>query len=183
MKYLIVISCFCFLGAAQAQTLNAGLKLQKTQNMYWENGISAQYAFEKFKPERFYIGFDFISSRLGSALGNNALKQDRYIFSASWLFRKNKAFQIYSRLNTGYFYADLEYDFFDDLPNTAFLLSPELGLSYSFKEYPIAVNFGSGFNVTLVDEGKSPGTLQPLYYHLSLYYNLFKNKKDETATN
>jgi hypothetical protein len=43
---------FCF-AVTQAQTLKVGPRIQKTQNMYWENGISAQYSFENFKPNQF----------------------------------------------------------------------------------------------------------------------------------
>ena len=47
----------------QSQILKAGLLFQKTENMYWENGISFQYTFAKFKPNQFFIGFDYTSSR------------------------------------------------------------------------------------------------------------------------
>ena len=158
----------------QAQTLNVGARIQKTQEMYWENGITAQYSFAKFKPNQFFIGFDYVTSRLGSAYNSNAIKQDNYIVSGSWQFNKDKTYHFVTRLNAGYFYSDLEEDIFDGVPNTAFLFSPEIGFTYSSKKLPISLNLGSGYYIITGKEGYSPGTLQPLYFHLDIYYTLFK---------
>jgi hypothetical protein len=103
--------------------------------MYWENGISAQYSFENFKPNQFFIGFDFVSSRLGSAFSSNAIKQDSYLLSGSWHFNKNKSYHFVTRLNAGYFYSDLEEDMFKEIPNTAFLFRRRL--VYDFRKLPI----------------------------------------------
>lgn len=142
--------------------------------MYWENGIAVQYSFAKFKPAQFFIGFDYVTSRLGSAYNSNAIKQDNYIFSASWLFNKSKTYHFVSRINAGYFYSDLEEDIFDEIPNTAFLFSPEIGFTYSPKKVPISLNIGTGYYIITEKEGYSPGTLQPLYFHFDIYYTLFK---------
>lgn len=145
--------------------------------MYWENGISAQYSFANFKPNRLFVGFDFVTSRLGTAMNSNALKQHSYIFSGSWYFFKNKPYHLIGRLNTGYLNTDLEYDIFDDLPSSAFLLAPELGFNYSPEKLPIAFNLGLGYYLNMQDEYKTPGTFQPLYYHLTAYYKLFNLEK------
>jgi len=163
----------------RAQELNLGLRFQKTQSMYWENGFSVQYTFAKIKPKQFYLGFDYVTSRLGSAYRSNALKQDNYLLSGSWVFFQNKSFHIVSRLNFGYFYADMEEDFFKVIPHTAFLFSPELGLRYDVKKTPITLQLGSGYYIITAKEGYSPGTLQPLYYHFDLYYTLFKPKNHD----
>ncbi len=155
------------------QNLNVGIRVQKTNGMYWENGISAQYSFANFKPGQFHVGFDFITSRLGTAFNSNAIKQESYIASVLWYFRKEKSFRYYAKLNTGFFHANLEEDIFKELPHNAFLLSPEIGLSYDFKNLPLVINLGSGYNVNMVPEGKSPGTLQPLFYNLTIYYKFY----------
>lgn len=160
----------------QAQTLKVGLRFQKTEAMYWENGISTQYSFAKFKPEQFVLGFDYVTSRLGSAYNSNAIKQDSYIFSGSWLFNKSKPYHFVTRLNMGYFYSDLEEKIFSEIPNTSFLFSPEIGFAYNFKKAPISVNLGTGYYIITAKEGYSPGTLQPLYFHLDIYYTLSKKQ-------
>jgi hypothetical protein len=174
------ISCLIFIFCCvvtQAQTLKVGSRIQKTQNMYWENGLSAQYSFENFKPNQFFVGFDFVSSRLGSAFNSNAIKQDNYLLSASWHFNKNKLYHLVTRLNVGYFYSDLEEDIFKEIPNTAFLFSPEIGFSYDFRKLPISLNVGTGYYIITEKEGYSPGTLQPLYFHFDIYYTFTKPKK------
>lgn len=176
IRFLLVF-LFCASFNLQAQHLNVGIRLQKTQEMYWENGISAQYSFANFKPNRLFVGFDFVTSRLGTAMNSNALKQDSYIFSGSWYFFKNKPYHLIGRLNTGYLNTDLEYDIFEELPSSAFLLAPELGFTYSPEALPIALNLGLGYYLSVQDENKTPGTFQPLYYHLTLYYKLFKQEK------
>ena len=159
--------------AAQSQDLNVGIRIQKTNGMYWENGISAQYTFTSFKPKQFYVGFDYVTSRLGTAFKSNALKQDNYLLSTSWLFNKNKAYHIVTRLNFGYFIADYEEEIFSQIPNTSFLFSPEIGFSYDFNQIPIRLNLGLGYYILTAEAGYSPGTLQPLYYHFDIYYTLF----------
>lgn len=176
MKKILILSFILCSIFTQAQTLKVGVRLQKTQEMYWENGISSQYTFSKFKPNQFYVGFDYVTSRLGSAYNSNAIKQDTYLLSGSWLFNKSKPYHFVTRLNMGYFYSNLEENIFKDIPNTSFLFSPEVGLTYDFKNAPISLNFGTGFYIITAKEGYSPGTLQPLYFHLDVYYTLFKKR-------
>lgn len=175
MKTFLTVTLLCCSSVLFAQNLNVGIRLQKTNGMYWENGISAQYTFAGFKPKQMYVGFDFVSSSLGTAINSNALKQNSFIFSGSWYFQKDKAFRLLARLNLGYLKANLEYEIFDDLPNSAFLFSPEFGMCYTFKNLPIALNTGIGYYVSVQPENKTPGTFQPLYYHFTAYYQLFKD--------
>jgi hypothetical protein len=179
MKKLLVILLILQTGYLQSQTINVGIRVQKTKNMYWENGFSVQYTFKNFKPEQFHLGFDFVTSRLGSAFGSNAIKQSHFLLSGSWSFFPEKSFHFITRLNIGYFHSDLEYDFFDDIPNSSFLLSPEIGISYIIPQLPVAFQLGSGYYIDFAKPGYSPGTLLPLYYHLDIYYTLFKSGDHE----
>ncbi len=179
LKYVFFFIVLVLSNVTNAQDLKAGIRVQKTQEMYWENGFSLQYTFSNFKPKQLYLGFNYISSRIGSAYRSNAIKQDSYILSAWWIFKPERKFKFGGRLNIGYFYSDLEYDIFDAIPNDAFLLSPEIGIMYEFKSFPISVYLGTGYNISTVEQGYSPGTLQPLYYHLDLYISIFKTKKHE----
>ncbi len=164
---------------ANCQSLNAGIRIQKTQYMYWENGITVQYSSQKLKPERLYFGFDYISSRFGTAFHSNAIKQDNFLISGTWLFNPNKPYHFYSRLNLGYFYSDLEFEMFDEVPNTAFLFSPEIGLRYNPINMPISFNLGTGYYLFTSKDGYSPGTLQPLYFHLDFSYFILKSSNNE----
>ncbi|MDH4057608.1 MAG: hypothetical protein OEU76_02535 [Cyclobacteriaceae bacterium] len=174
---VLLLCIILFSNIAVAQGLKVGLRFQKTSGMYWENGISTQYSFANFKPNRLFIGFDFVTSRVGTAFNSNAINQSSSLLSASWLFNKSKAYHFVARLNMGYFYSDLEEEFFKEIPHSAFLLSPELGFLYDFKDIPVSLNIGSGFYIITAEDGYSPGTLQPLYYHLDLYYRIFNNPR------
>ncbi|MCB0561325.1 MAG: hypothetical protein H6573_25700 [Lewinellaceae bacterium] len=99
MKYLFFIISLVGSISLYGQKLNIGVKFQKTHSLYWENGITAQYSFANFKAGQFYLGFDYVTSRLGSAAGSNALKQDSYLLSAAWYFSKEKPFHVTTRLN------------------------------------------------------------------------------------
>ena len=171
--FTLTIAIF-FAFAGKSQEIDFGMRLQKTHKMYWETGISVGYSFKNFKPSQFYVGFEYVTSRLGSALGSNALKQDNFIINSSWYFMKEKDFRLYGRLNIGYFIADYEEEIFSELPNTAVFVAPEFGASYTFKNYPIRLQVGSGYNVEFAEDGYSPGTLQPWYYHFDVHYTLKK---------
>lgn len=173
---ILAVFVFCSI-VAHSQTFEVGVRIQKTQDMYWENGVSAQYSFANFKPNRFFVGFDYFTSRLGTAYKSNAIKQDNYLLSGSWLFNKNKQYHIVTRLNMGYFYSDLEEDIFKEIPNTSFLFSPEVGFKYNLKKIPLSLNLGVGYYIITAKDGYSPGTLQPLYYHFDIYYSIFKPKR------
>lgn len=173
--YKISLLLICTVGCliAHAQDFHLGGKTQKTYGMYWENGLSAQYSFAGFYPGRLHVGLDYYTTRLGSAIGSNALKQDNLVATTAWYFRKDKAFRLLTKLNMGIFKVDLETEIFDELPSTAFVLAPELGVSYRCMEAPWMLNLATGYNLNFQEEGKSPGTYQPLFYNLSLFYNLF----------
>ncbi len=179
MKHLIWTGLFLISFTGISQNFNAGIRIQKTNGMYWENGISFQYSFKNLKTDQLYFGFDYVTTRWGSAMGSNALKQDNYLFSSSWAFRKEKSFRPIVRLNIGYLNVDFEEEIFESLPHSAFLLSPEFLVSYAFKNIPVSIHLGSGYYIDFAEEGHSPGTFQPLYYHLNIYYTLLKTKTNE----
>ena len=152
-----------------------GIRTQKTQKLYWENGFSVDFASPKFVNNRLHLGFSYVTTRLGSAMGTNAIKQDNFLLNAGYYFRPQKKIQSFIRLNTGYFYADYESDIFDELPNTALLLSIDAGLSYEF-DAPITINLSAGYNLNTGTGSSGPGTLYPVYYQMSVYYTLLKKK-------
>lgn len=159
-------------GFIYSQGFDIGPTLQKTHTLYWENGISAQYSFEKFKPKQFYLGAEFLSSSLGTAMGSNALDQHHYTLYGAWLSNADKPWHISSKLKLGYFSVDLEEEIFKDLPNSSIYISPEIGLAYDLPKLPIRVNLGLGYIVDFTVGGSSPGSLQPLHYNLRLLYQL-----------
>lgn len=111
-------------------------------------------------------------------MGSNALQQDNYLLSATYFFRSLKSLQPFVRLNTGYFVSDLEYDIFDDLPNSSVLLSPEVGLSYKTRSpFKLAASFG--YNVITGDGIDGPGTLFPLFVQTGVTWNIFHSTSEK----
>lgn len=155
--------------------LKGGIRIQKAQKLYWENGISLDFASPKIWDSRIHFGLSYVSSRLGSAIGTNAIKQDNYLFSAGYHFRRHKQLQPFIRVNTGYFHADYGEDIFDVLPNKAFLFSLDAGLSYEFR-IPLTASVSAGYNLNAGNGSSGPGTLFPVFYQMSLFYTLLTKK-------
>ena len=66
------------LASAGPGDFTAGFRFQKTYNLYYENGFELGYTHEKLWSKRIQFGLSYVSSRLGSAIGDNAIKQDYY---------------------------------------------------------------------------------------------------------
>ncbi len=187
MKKIFYLSILfiSFVLCAQAQSsgtnngwpgeLKGGIRIQKAQKLYWENGFTFDFASPKIANSRIHLGASYVTTRLGSAMGTNAIKQDNYLISGGYYFRHQKQFQPFTRLNTGYFHADYEEAIFDVLPNNAFLFSIDAGLSYELK-IPLTFSLSAGYNLNSGSGTSGPGTLYPVFYQMSIYYTLLKQK-------
>jgi hypothetical protein len=158
---------------AQESSLEAGLRFQKTLNLYYENGLTAQYRNPKLLNNRLQVGLTYVSSRLGSAIGSNAIKQDNIFLSGAYLFRMRSTVHPFVRANAGWFRADYESDIFKNLTKSSPLVSAELGLLVPTK-YRFNAAVSAGYNLITGDGSDSPGTLFPLFYQLSLTYSILK---------
>lgn len=161
------------LSYGQETVFDVGMRLQKTVNLYWENGVSVQYSNKYLKPDRLYFGLSYVTSRLGTAINSNAIKQDNFLFNTSWYFKPQRALRPIVRLNLGYFVADYEEPIFDVLENTSILLSPEIGAVFETKS-PIKVMVTLGYNLITSDGTKGAGTVYPLFAQSTLSWTLFK---------
>ncbi len=155
--------------------LKGGIRIQKAQKLYWENGFAFDFTSPKIWDRRIHLGASYVTSRIGSAMGSNAIKQDNLLISSGYHFRHKKDFQPFARLNMGYFHANYEDAIFNVLPNTSFLLSLDAGLSYEFKA-PITLNLSAGYNLNSGTGSAGPGTLFPVFYQMSVYYTILKQK-------
>ena len=153
--------------------IKGGLRIQKAQKLYWENGFAFDLTSPKIADQSIHFGANYVTSRFGSALGSNAVKQDNFLFSTAYHFRHKKELQPFTGLNLGYFHADYEEAIFDVLPNKSFLLSLDAGLSYEF-QIPLTLNLSAGYNLKSGNGSAGPGTLYPFFYQMSIYYTLFK---------
>ncbi len=157
--------------AQDGSSFSAGFRFQKTHNLYYENGIAFDFANQKLLNDRLHIGFNFVTSRLGSAISSNALKQDNYLLSFGYYFRHEKVINPIIQVNTGFFYADMEYPMFESLPHKSAMLSVEPGVYINFKS-PIKVKATIGYNFITGDGVTGPGALYPLFFELSIFYQM-----------
>lgn len=154
--------------------LDVGIRLQKSISLYTENGITVQYSPAQLARQRLYFGTSYVTSRLGTALGSNAIKQDNVLVNASWFFRPKWLIQPVVKANIGYFKADYGSDLFNNLPRTSLLASPELGLCYC-PNYPLKINASIGYNLITGNGLTGPGTLYPVFVQTSITWNILKS--------
>jgi hypothetical protein len=175
---LVLLSLFLVSTTVTAQNsvLDIGIRLQKTVNLYLENGISVNYSNKNFKPDRWYFGFSYVTSRLGTAMGTTAIKQDNFLLSSSYFFGQKKALRPFVRANVGFFSADYGDKMFDVLPSKSPLLSLDLGLSYK-TGIPLKLATSLGYNFITGNGLERPGTLYPVFYQLTASWNVFSHRK------
>jgi hypothetical protein len=159
---------------AQQRVLDVGIRVQKTINLYYENGISLQYSADELASQRLYLGLSYVTSRLGTAMGSNAISQDNFLFSTSFFFRPSRFIRPMVRANIGYFRAELD-DLFEDLPQNSLLLSSEAGICIDPK-HPFKLTSSLGYNFISGDGLKGPGTLFPFFIQTSLSWDIFYHK-------
>jgi hypothetical protein len=160
---------------SQNRVLDVGARFQKTINLYLENGITAEYSDHWLFTKRLYLGCSYVSSRLGTALGSNALKQDNFLLSTSWYARPERLLRPLARANIGYFIADYEADIFKDLPNNSMLFSVEGGMGIDLKS-PMKIVISLGYNLITGNGEKGPGTVYPVYLQTSATWDVFNKK-------
>ncbi|MDD3788385.1 MAG: hypothetical protein PHO94_06785 [Petrimonas sp.] len=175
-KMIFLFAFFVFTAYVSAQftknyKLSAGIVSQKTQKLYWENGVGADYTSDFLLQKRIHLKAAFVTSRLGSAMGSNAIKQETFVVGADWRFRPTRPFQIFTGLNTGFFKANYEDPMFDMLPNSSVLAQFEGGVAYHFN-WPVSLFASFGYNFLSGNGKQGPGTLFPVFYQLKAYYTI-----------
>ncbi|TDQ18888.1 hypothetical protein DFQ04_0699 [Algoriphagus boseongensis] len=175
LKYLaplmgLILLIFPKVSSAQTQ-IDLGLRSQKAFGLYFENGPVAKFSFERFAPERLALGIGYTTSRLGSAIGSNAIRQDNYqLWLAYYLKKEHKLRPVFS-LGTGYFNADYESNDFEVLDHGSPLLYATAGLEYA-TAIPLKINLSLGYNFISGNGDKGPGTLYPTFAQLNFFYPL-----------
>ena len=173
-KALFAVFVILSISLLKAQTaasdeLAVGLRFQKTEQLYWENGVGADFTSDFLLHKKIHLKLSYATSRIGSAFLTNAIRQDNVVIGVDWRFRSDKDFQLFAGLNTGFFHADMENPIFNVLPHNSMLLQLETGLFYKFK-FPLATSLSVGYNLINGDGVNVPGTLFPVYYQLSVFY-------------
>lgn len=152
-----------------SRDLRVGFVFQQTQYLYAENGVGLDYTCERLLNKKIHIKASYLTSRLGSAIGTNALKQDNFVLGAHYYFMSENNFQLLAGINTGLFVVDYENPVFDVLPKSSTIFAVETGMHYDFK-FPLTVSLTAGYNLRNGNGIDIPGSLFPVFYKLSLMY-------------
>lgn len=160
----------------QTKVLDVGIRVQKAVNLYYENGLTAQYSSDALANERLYFGLSYVSSRLGTAISSNAIKQDNFLFSTSFLFRPTALLRPLLRTNIGYFISELEEEIFEDLPSNSLLFSSEAGICLD-PDSPLKLSASLGYNLITGDGTEGPGTIYPVFIQTSLTWDVFQSNR------
>ena len=153
-------------------SFHAGIRFERAVDFYWYNGVSAEYTSPKLINNRLGIGFNFLSSRLGTAMSSNAIPFYEIDLSGSYYLRNGKSLQPYFRLNTGFAKASYGDDVFRSIPDHAMILSVEAAMTYRFN-IPVKISLGGGYNVLTGNGSKGLATIFPAYGQCSVMYRIF----------
>lgn len=153
-------------------TLAPALLVRKTQALYWESGVGIDFTHSRLWGERLHFNLAYLTSRLGSAIGSNALKQDYFLLGADWHTPIADKLTWVAGLHTGYFVVDYEDDVFANLPASSPLLSISTGLNYSAG--PVDLQLVAGYNLISGNGADVPGSIFPVYYQLMVTVPIVK---------
>jgi hypothetical protein len=175
LLFLLIVFAYT---SSFGQALDVGLRFQKTLDLYLENGVTVQYAHPKLWRSKLRVGISYVSSRLGSAIGSHAIRQDNLFFSGNYLFRNKKIFRPVTGISAGWFHADYGSDIFKMLPQSSPTIAAEAGIAFYFKS-PLRLGASLGYHFITGDGVGVPGTLYPVYAQLNVTCNLFKSRQNE----
>jgi hypothetical protein len=177
-KSIIFISIFQYatstaIAQDSSHDLSTGFVYQKSLSMYNESGFTIEYGNKSVLQSRLHLAISITSTRLGSAIKSNALKQENYVFSCIYIFRHSCVLSPLIIGNLGLVHVNFESPLFSEIQNTAQLTSLEFGLRVSHK-YPLCANASLGYNFITGNGEKGVGTVVPFFYRLGIQYKLFR---------
>lgn len=112
-------------------------------------GPEIGYSNYNLAGHRLQLKFAYLTSRLENVFRENVPRQDYFLFSPVWHFRRNRFFDPTFQLDVGYWRYDVEYKEFQVLDNSSWLYAAQVGFALNLfqGEYGLFYNFGYEFNV------------------------------------
>ncbi len=151
--------------------IHAGLCFQKFAGFYWVNGISAEYSSQKILQRKLEFGFNFLSSRMGTALKSNAIPywQTELVFIKR--FRKEKMLKPQANISLGYAWANYGSDKFRNITDKSALLALQGGATMDFK-FPLRLELLGAYNIIYGNGIKGLGLIYPFYAQMKILYKI-----------
>lgn len=110
----------------------------------------------------------YLTTRAEHVFRENILKQDYYLFSPIWHFRRNALFDPTLHTNLGYMRYETEYKEFAPLDNDTWVASAHLGLGLNLSGGEWGFNYHLGYNFI----GPQSTALFPLVFGFGLWVML-----------
>lgn len=135
-------------------------------NYSTQPGLQVSYASEAIAGGRPRFSFSYSTTRLSTALGSNALTEDRFQLGAGWYFRRARRISPYLGLNVGYTRFNREdEELFALLDNSAPILTLLAGAE-------VTVHPSLRANANVGYSHLQSSTVYPLVAGLGLHYRL-----------
>lgn len=110
---------------------------------------------------RLQLKFSYLTSRLEQVFRENILRQDYFLFTPMWHFRRDRLFDPILQLDMGYTRYDVEFDEFKGfLDNDAWIAALQVGLNINLAEGEFGAYYHFGYNFFIP---KSSGVLPGVF--------------------
>lgn len=95
----------------------------------------------------------YLTSRLEQAFRPDILRQDYFLFSPVWHFRRKAFFDPTLQADLGYWRYDIENDLFKDLKNSSWVASVQAGFALNLSQGEYGLYYHFGYNFITPDSG------------------------------
>ena len=150
--------------------LLAGLALAASGQAHeglWSLGCKAQGAYDGEPGNDYFIGpeigysnyylgahrlhlkFSYLTSRLEQVFRPNILRQDYFLFTPSWHFRRSRLFDPVVLADLGYYRYDVESEIFASLDNDSWIVAPQVGANFNFSQGQWGLFYHFGYHLIL----------------------------------
>ncbi len=95
----------------------------------------------------------YLTNRLEAVFRPNIIRQDYFLFSPVWHFRRNAFFDPTLQADLGYWRYDTESEIFKDLDNSSWVASIQVGLALNLFQGEYGLYYHFGYNFITPDSG------------------------------
>jgi hypothetical protein len=137
---------------AQEGMWSAGWRAQGTIDFApgqdWFTGPEFGYSNYHLAGHSLQLKFSYLTDRLEQVFRPNIIRQDYYLFTPQWHFRRSRFFDPVVQLDLGYSHYDIENEaLFGDLENNTWIAAAQAGLALNLAQgrYGLFYHFGYNF--------------------------------------
>jgi hypothetical protein len=151
--------CFCLaVSSAQEGLWSVGSRVEGTVDFEPGNdfllGPEIGYSNFNLGGHRLQLKGAYLTTRLEQFFRPNIIKQDYFLFSPVWHFRRNAFFDPNIQMDLGYMRYDVENErIFGSLDNDSYIAAIQAGFSVNLAEGEYGIFYHVGYNLITPDSG------------------------------